>query len=359
MRILLVIDSLGSGGAQRQLVNLGIGFKELGHDVSFLIYHDFNFFTHELNNFKISVHKIIEPSYLKRIFKIRRFIRNHKPNAVLSFLDGANFISEFASLPFKSWKLIVGERSANPAIKKSPKLIFYKWFHIFSQHVVSNSKLNLDLIYQVCPILKFKKNKVIYNIIDFDIWNNNNTYTKTESDKFNLIIVASHHKLKNLNNLIEAVNLLDENDKNKLRIQWYGDERDDSFNKGVLKINKYKLQNIFSFYPATTDISSKVKSADALGLFSFYEGLPNVVCEGMASGKPIICSNVSDVKYFLDNQKELLFDPYNVDSILSSLNKLLVLSNIELSDIGKNNNINAYNFFDKQSIINSYLNLMK
>jgi glycosyltransferase involved in cell wall biosynthesis len=359
MKILLVIDSLGSGGAQRQLVNLGIGFKELGHDVSFLIYHDYNFFTHELYNFKIPVHKIIEPSYFKRLFRIRRFIRNHKPNAVLSFLDGANFISEFASLPLKSWKLIVGERSANPAIKKSPKLIFYKWFHLFSQHVVSNSKQNLDIIYEVCPLLKMKKNDVIYNIIDFNIWNNKNSVINLDKGKFNLIIVASHHRLKNLNNLIEAVFLLDENNKNKLRIQWYGDERDDSLKSGIVKISQYNLKDIFSFYPATTDIVTKVKNADALGLFSFYEGLPNVVCEGMASGKPIICSNVSDVKYFLGNQIELLFDPYNIDSILDSLNKLLALSNIELSEIGKINNINAYNFFDKQTIINSYLTLMK
>ena len=39
MKILCVIDSLGSGGAQRQLVGLAIGFKERGHEVSFLVYH--------------------------------------------------------------------------------------------------------------------------------------------------------------------------------------------------------------------------------------------------------------------------------------------------------------------------------
>jgi len=38
MIILCVIDTLGSGGAQRQLVNIAIGFKERGHTVSFLVY---------------------------------------------------------------------------------------------------------------------------------------------------------------------------------------------------------------------------------------------------------------------------------------------------------------------------------
>lgn len=33
MKILCVIDSLGSGGAQRQLVSLAKGFKEKGNEV--------------------------------------------------------------------------------------------------------------------------------------------------------------------------------------------------------------------------------------------------------------------------------------------------------------------------------------
>ena len=35
MKILCVINSLRPGGAQRQLVNLGIGFKEKGHEGGF------------------------------------------------------------------------------------------------------------------------------------------------------------------------------------------------------------------------------------------------------------------------------------------------------------------------------------
>ena len=37
--ILFFIDSLGSGGAQRQIVQLALGFKERNYKVSFLIYN--------------------------------------------------------------------------------------------------------------------------------------------------------------------------------------------------------------------------------------------------------------------------------------------------------------------------------
>lgn len=42
-RILCFIDSLGAGGAQRQLVNLAIGLKKRGYIVHFLVYHVDNF----------------------------------------------------------------------------------------------------------------------------------------------------------------------------------------------------------------------------------------------------------------------------------------------------------------------------
>src|SRR5664280_841694 len=106
MKILCVIDSLGSGGAQRQLVNLAIGFKERGHEVSFLVYHRLNFYKESLEENNIPVYEIIEPNYLKRLLKMQRFIRGGGYDAVLSFLEAANFICELAGLPWRKWKLI-------------------------------------------------------------------------------------------------------------------------------------------------------------------------------------------------------------------------------------------------------------
>ena len=58
MRILLFISSLGSGGAERQLVNLGVLFKEKGYDVDFLVYYEDDFYKHILDNHNIKVNKI-------------------------------------------------------------------------------------------------------------------------------------------------------------------------------------------------------------------------------------------------------------------------------------------------------------
>jgi hypothetical protein len=39
MKVLLVIDGFGSGGAQRQMVNLAAGLTRRGHTAEFAIYH--------------------------------------------------------------------------------------------------------------------------------------------------------------------------------------------------------------------------------------------------------------------------------------------------------------------------------
>lgn len=297
MKILCFIDCLGPGGAQRQLVELGVGFKEKGHEVSFITYFDNPFFNPVLEEAGISLNCIEEPNYLKRLLKIRRFIRNGNFDAVLSFLEGVNFFCECAGLPFRKWKLVVGERNADPNISRSLKLIMYRWFHIFADYVVANSNSNLQIVRSVNPLLSESKCKVIYNVVDFARWRPPLEYEFRKTGRLKIIIAASHIYRKNLNGLLEGLALLKKEELGKIDIEWYGDHLnepyyDNSFPEAIIKMKEMKLGNVLSFYPVTNQMIQKIQDADTVGLFSFIEGLPNIVCEGMACAKPVICSKV-------------------------------------------------------------------
>ena len=220
MKILCVIDSLGSGGAQRQLVGLAIGFKERGHEVSFLVYHEEDFFNKQLDDANIPVRKVLESNYFKRFFKMRRYIRKGNFDAVLSFLEAANFICELSGFPFRKWKLVVGERSANPNIKKSIKLRIYRWFHLMADYTVANSLANMKIIRSINPLLKKNKCKVIYNMIDTKTWKPLNNYEYRRNVKTNIIVIARHKYLKNLNGFIEALSLLTNQQLHKINVEW-------------------------------------------------------------------------------------------------------------------------------------------
>ena len=359
MKILCVIDSLGSGGAQRQLVNLALAFKDKGHEVSFLVYHSEPFYYTTLKEHGIDILEVIEPSYIKRLLKMRRVIRNGKYDSVLSFLEAANFICEVSGLPFRKWRLVVGERSANPAILNSFKRRFYRFFHIFADVVVANSYENIKLVKKVNPLLSDKKLQVIYNLIDFEKWQpKSKNYVFRKNGKFNLIVVASHQYLKNLDGLVEAVNLLNDDEKSQLVINWYGGDRPDNSKKeSFKKIEDYGLENIFYFHQPTIDIANKVNEADALGLFSFYEGLPNAVCEAMTNAKPVISSCVSDIPLLLDN--DYLFDPNDITGILRVIRRLLSSSEAMLEKIGERNSQIANTKFKKENIVDDYLKALK
>ena len=352
MKILCVIDSLGSGGAQRQLVELAKGFKEKGNEVSFLVYHNIIFFKSELDKFKIDVIIVEEKNYFKRILKVRNKITEINPDSILSFLQSTNFITTIAGFPFRKWNLVVGERSANPKILKS-------FFHLFTDHIVANSTENLRIIKKVNPLLSKKKMSCIYNIIDDFNWNNDYENKNNKENKFIIVIAATYIEHKNTIGLIRAVNLLPLNLKNKLVIEWYGRiGNDNTFQESKKLIEIYNLQSSIFLNPLTKEIKQKYKKADAIGLFSFYEGFPNTLGEGMMMKKPVIASDVSDVSLFID-RKDLLFNPKDVNDIKKSLIVLLNSTKQELKEVGEYNNVLAKKYFNKKEIVNKYLTLLR
>jgi glycosyltransferase involved in cell wall biosynthesis len=363
MKILCIIDSLGSGGAQRQIVELALGFEEIGHAVSFLTYHHEPFYNHLLEKEHIHVSCIQEPNYVKRLLKMRRYIRQGEYDALLSFLEASNFICQISGLPFRKWKLVVGERSANPNVKKSLKLKMYRWFHLLADYVVANSQANMEIVRSINPLLPEHKCRVIYNIVDFEKCRPSVDYIYRKNKKFKLTVAASHQYVKNLRGLVEAVNLLSQHEKSQLKIDWYGDGFvepyfDNSFIEAQVLIKKYKIESLFQFFPATSKIIQIFQESDAIGLFSFHEGLPNAVCEAMACAKPVVCSAVSNLSIFLAHNPQLLFSPSDVDSIKKTLSYLLSLDIDTVKRIGNENLSVAKMNFEKSDKISKYISLM-
>ena len=357
MKILFVIENLGSGGAQRQMVNLAISFKKKGHNITFLVYHKSDFYKGYLVENEIPIYKIIENHYIKRLIFMRRFIRKGKFDSVLSFMQTSNLICEISSLPFRKWKLVVSERSSNPKILKNLSFRFIRLFHLLADHVVANSFENINMVKRANPLISDKKLQVIYNMVDLEKWK---PIQINNIDNFNIIVAASHQYLKNASGLIEAMNLLPHEIKHKIRINWYGNKRgDNSFIEAKKLVSKYKLENNVVFFEAIKDIHIKMQHADAVGLFSFYEGFPNAVTEGMACGKPIICTDVSDLSRIIkEGMNGFLCKANDIKSISSAIQRLVNTSKYDLEKISKNNRKKASELFNSNIVSTNYLNLL-
>lgn len=349
---------MGAGGAQRQIVEIAIGYKELGYDVLFLIYQKeySDYYFSVLGRHDISIMDINETNYIKRIYKVRRIIRSYiRPDVVVAFLENASFMAEIAGFPRRKWKLIVGERSADPRKLRNLKLILFIWFHLFADYIVANSKANIDIVKRICPFISKSKCRVIYNLLNRENFKNIDSI-KSNNSKRHLVIASSHRYLKNLNGLVEGINLLHPDVRSNIMVDWYGSNKfDDSLSVAMSKIKDYGLENIFIFHEPTMDIYSKMSEADAIGLFSHFEGFPNALCEGMALSKPVISTKVSDIPSLIkDEYNGFLCDSDDPISISEALYKFLTASYDTLIEMGNRNKELSDSLFNKDRVLKQY-----
>jgi glycosyltransferase involved in cell wall biosynthesis len=363
MKIVFLIDDLRSGGAQRQMVALAKDFKTVGHEVSVLFYYPQFYYANYLEKLHIEVKCLHFHNPFKRIFLLRKTIRGTKPNAVIAFMGVPSLIAELASLPRKNWVLIVGERSADPKILRSAKSKIIRYLHVLADHIVANSYANIEIVKKVNPLIPEHKLKVIYNSIDLNEYHLDPNYIFKKNDVLRIIVLASYRSLKNPLGLIEAVNLLDIETKDKIIIDWYGDKsnnKEKMVEKCEYLIDKYHLGNIIRFNDVHSDISNLMQDFDAVGLFSFFEGLPNSICEGMACGKVIISSRVSDIPLIISELSNgFLFDPQDIISISNALKKAINSTAKELKQMGENNRLKAEELFSNHNIFRQYLKLIE
>lgn len=360
-KIVLFIDNLGSGGAQRQIVNLGILLRNKGYDVSVLVYADFPFYKSILDKYSIPLVMIDGSNYILRIIKVRAFLRKCGADVVITFLETPGFLGCISKIGGAKWKLITSELSAKKETFTDKKNRFYNIFERYSDAKVCNSENARKMWEQYYPQYK-DKYSVIYNpiILSTEVLE---PKKKKSENKILVTVAASYQELKNPLGVIEALNLLSEEEREKIRIEWYGRKEvvtgDTAiYENAVQKIKEYKLQDSIQLSAETSNIYQLMIQSDAVGLFSTVEGLPNAICEGMMLGKPIIMSRVSDYKVLADGNG-ILCNAESPESIKGALQELLNCSSDKLQEMGKYSQMKAEQLFSEKIVGEQWVDLIE
>ncbi len=360
MRIICFIDSLGSGGAQRQLCMLAVGLKKRGHQVRFLVYDQENHFLPLLQVADIQYQVISLCSYARRALAVRRILRQGWQDSVLAFLDAPSLYAELAGIPGRRWGLVLGERSADPEMKKGvgPWL---RQFYRLADAVVCNSHTNRIMLAEAFPFLK-PKLATVYNTVDLNLFRPYvdlcSVTCSAHGRPFRIVVASSYGEKKNMMNVAKALLILKQTPAMPLLVvDWFGAVAPGStaFNCVQRFVTENGLEETFRLNPATRDIAGEYSRADAVGLFSFHEGLPNAVCEGMACGKPIIMSNVCDASNLvIDGKNGFLCDPNSPEDIAEKIQRLLALNVPEWQKMGAESRKMAEQLFAEDVVIERY-----
>ena len=354
MKILCLIDSLGSGGAERQMANLSSLLTMEGHEVHLVVFsHGYDFYYEMVRNNGVHLQENVKGrNRFRRAFEIVKLVRLLKPDAVIAYKDGVTMAACIARILTK-FKLIVSERNTTQSLSQNERIKFL--LYRFADFIVPNSYSQNNFIRNHYPKLA-DHCIVITNVL------NTEEFKTVDAKKDNnppiIVTTARVSPQKNTLTYLKAISILKSRNV-KAHFVWYGNQTDEYFNQVQDTVRKSDIEEMIEFLPPVKNVVEVYHSADVFCLPSIFEGFPNVVCEAMSCGLPIVCGNVCDNPYIVeDGINGFLFDSNNAEDITNKIERILDLGTDQLHIIGERNTQKISEICSPKIFIDKYLELI-
>jgi len=366
-RILFLIPSLASGGAERTLINLLNFIDYSKFSIDLLIVSNNGVYLNQIPDsvkiiplFKNDLWVRIQ-SYLQKKIGLTLFFKmriKHKVkgsyNLGISFLD-SNFTDllfyvqnlekkvTWIHSSYKSYKNFNQYYSNN---RYRDKIKLKRYSQLDGIYFVSNDAMDEFIeIFGTYPNMK-----VIYNIIDSEsVIEKAKAEIINRGDKFTFIAIGSLLPVKGFDLLINAASIVKSRGYEfTLLIVGRGPEESKLKNLIIqLKINdNIKLLGYFSNpYPL-------LKSSDVFVMSSFSEALPTVLCEAMILGKPILVTNCSGCRELVYQNQFGLISEQNKESLAEKMIQYITMP--ELIPYYHKKSLERAAIFDDKKILDEY-----
>jgi len=137
-------------------------------------------------------------------------------------------------------------------------------------------------------------------------------------------------------------------------------ERAEYINLMEQKIKEYDLTNYWYWIEPTQNIKEFYLGHDALVHASYREGLPNVVCESLACGLPVILSDILDHPILADHgQNGILFDHTKPEKLADAILEFYSFESSKHMAMRKQCRNFAEKHFSEQRFLSEYKDIIK
>lgn len=289
MKILHVITSLSTGGAERLMVDLLPRLKECGDDVELCVFYGLRTpFFEELETKGVKIHVLSErPDYysLKNIGRLRRIMRG--VDIVHTHNTAAQLFAAMAKP--KGVTLYTTEHSTSTRRRNYRILrLLDKWMYSQYEQIICISEIAEKslraYIGQNYPII------TIENGVNLERFRTAEPVNFGIGENIAITMVAGFRYEKDQPTLIKSLLYLPEN----YHVVLVGDgEKRKAIEELIVDLN---LQNRVHLLGVRTDVPAILKSSDVIVMSSHREGLSLSNVEGMASGNPFVASDVDGLR---------------------------------------------------------------
>lgn len=367
-RLLFVIDSLHSGGAEKSLVSLLSLIDYNNFDVDLLLFKKSglylplvpkqvnildipNYFKNSNKEFKNKIAKIKNsiliriPNYKNKYHGAQITAKNilkvvdrqsTKYDVAIAYSQG--FPTYYVADKVEATKRICWINTDYKKAGYNPK--FDRKYYEKYNYIVAVSEKNKEILEEVYPEFK-DKIRVIYDIISTQLVREMADEGEGFSDNFEgirILTIGRHVYLKGYDMAIDAAKILKDN---RVDFRWY------SIGEGTLtgelknKVKEYDLEDKFIFLGTFTNPYPFIKECDIYCQPSRFEGFGMAIAEAKILNKPSVVTNFDIAYEQIKHNKNGILVNMNPKEIAIGIKKLInselkekIVNNLKIEELG-------------------------
>ena len=376
MKIIHIINSLNKGGAEGNLFRLCLYQKKkykknIEIIIITLIKDGFYELKLKKNNIKvISLDVRSDRNFfdiVKKIIKLRKFIKQQNPDVIQSWMYHSNFLTLFLQKEYYNkifWNIRHSE--LNFKISKKITILISMICGVLSIRVPSK------IIYCSTRSINFHQNHHFYSktksMLIYNGFDSNNYFPSKQlglffKKKFNIkkndIVLGyagRYAKQKNIESLLFAFSKIIQK-YNFVYLFMVGKDINFQNLELMRRIKELNLKKKIFLLDEQKNLNKFYNSVDLLTLVSHSESFPNVVAESMLCSTPVLSSNAGCAGKIINNCG-FVMDKNDSETILKNLIKIIniLIKNKTLwKSLKKKSRLEIKKSFSIESMSNSYL----
>lgn len=289
MRILYVITSLFTGGAEKLVVDLIPRLLEKGHLVDLVVFNEKDtLLMKQLEESQVCrIYKLGNSFYdIRYILKLRHIMKDY--DIIHTHNSSPQLFAAIANMGLHK-KLVTTEHNTNNRKRGNVflKAVDYWMYKKYDRIVCISDKAADNLINYIETDDRIQ---TIYNGVDVGQYNEALPIDGMHGDKFVILMVAAFRPQKDQDTLIRAIRRLP---KEEYEVWLAGEGSRMTEVQNLVK--ELEVEDQVRFLGNRADVPQLLKTADVVVMSTHYEGLSLSNIEGMSAGKPFVASDVDGV----------------------------------------------------------------